>query len=526
MRKWRKEINNMTTTNPNPLEESLVNTIICGDCRDRMKEHIPDESVDLIYLDPPFFSSKQYDLIWGDSRATIQSFEDAKFYKKVCGVCGNDWQRKPNGDYYERCYKYDCDAPLKDAKDIRMTDLEGYVGWLKERLLECHKVLKPTGSIYCHLDWHAVHYVKVAMDDIFGMKNFQSEIVWKRKNQSRDGSYGHNHDTILYYSKTDDYVFNTQTRVKIIDKPTIRNNRPCKTAPANGYSDDRQKQMLASNEAYTTKNGKVRQITYLGKDKSGKVVDIVPCDNVWMDIPNMMHTKKTERLGYPTQKPEALLERIIKTSSNKGDTVLDPFCGCGTTITVANRLERKWIGIDIEPLSCTVQQARMEKTFGKEFKIIDIGKRITEEKACAMTIEARDMDPYAFQDWVVEVIGGKNNPTKSGDRGIDGWIGNPFDNLEKGDIIQVKRSDNVDRNVVKLHAQNIRASGSNGGLIIAFGFAKTAAQEANEIRARDGIDIHLMTVKALLMQTGNLRSTGKQSTGTQATLTDGDRKND
>jgi site-specific DNA-methyltransferase (adenine-specific) len=226
----------------------------------QIMKNLPSESIDLIYLDPPYFTQKDF-----------IEFDD------------------------------------------RFKDINYYLEWMTPRLQEMHRILKPTGSIYLHVDYHAAHYLKVKMDEIFGYINFQTEIIWKRKNQSRKESYGHNHDMILYYTKSKEYVFNTQTRNKIVDSPTLYNGKPCKTAPASGYSKSKQKEMLKNGSAYLTKNGKIRQVTYLTVYK-GKAIDIIPCDNIWIDIPNMMHTPKSERLGYPTQKPEALLERIIKVS--------------------------------------------------------------------------------------------------------------------------------------------------------------------------------------------------------------------
>ena len=454
-----------------------TNSIICGDCRDRMKQ-IPDESVDLIYLDPPFFSGKSYDLIWGESRATIKSFEDAEFYKKICGQCGTDWHKNESGDDYARCVDPKCNAPLEEAKDIRMNNIDAYVGWLKPRLQKCYNALKPTGSIYVHLDWHAVHYVKVAMDEIFGMKNFQNEIIWcYRTGGATKKRFSRKHDNILLYSKTDDFTFNLYKDRIYYEKP---------------FFDPKQ-------------------------DEDGRYyADVLPVD--YWEIPAVINVSK-ERIGYPTQKPEDLLERIIKASSDEGDIVLDPFCGCGTTITVAQRLKRKWIGIDIEPVSCTVQQIRMEKTFGLEIPIIDLGKRFKEEELAARLETARKMNPYEFQDWIVELLNGKPAPRKSDDDGVDGWIDKPFGNLEKGDPIQVKRTDKVGRDVIKLLALNTQTIGREHGVVVGFGFTRTSEAKANEIRASLGITIELLTVKNLLMQTGkNTKSCGKHRAGEQAKL--------
>jgi site-specific DNA-methyltransferase (adenine-specific) len=512
-----------------------------------MMEHIADDSIDLIYMDPPFLTRKQFDTIWGESKATIQSFEDAAFYKKVCGKCGTDWKQKSDGADYERCANYQCDAPLKDAKDIRMNDIETYVGWLKARLQQCYRVLKPTGSIYVHLDYHTMHYIKVVMDDIFGYNNFRNEITWKRTSspktsQFKDKKYSVVTDTLLYYSKTDKYTFepnrvrdalspkeieakypliddNGRYHLRTLLRSKSMGERPNLAYEYNGFTPDKYGWRMvkdkvsaldAAGNLHWNSNGNPYRKIRDHEDK-GK-----PISNLWDDIPN---AKGNELIGYPTQKPEKLLERVIKASSDPGDLVLDCFCGCGTTITVAQRLNRKWIGIDIEPLSCTIQQARMERTFGEEFPIIDIGKQLTDEEANQATIDARDMEPYAFQNWVVDVLEGKQTYRKGADDGIDGWIDKPRNTLIKGDLIQVKRSDSVGKNVVKLHVYNTRKIGRKCGLIVGFGFTSGAIKEARDIRAQTGIDIELLTVKSLLMQTGNnIKSTGKQSTGAQSTL--------
>lgn len=285
-----------------------TNIIHYGDNLEIMRS-MKSESVDLIYIDPPFFTQKD----WGE-------FND------------------------------------------RFNNIYQYVEWMSKRLKEMYRILKLTGSIYLHCDYHGSHYLKIEMDKIF-KENFKTEIIWKRKYQSRGTQLGHNHDTILYYTKNNkNYTFNIQTVMKIITNPIYKNKRPIKTAPADEYSDKNQKEMLYNGTAYITKNDKIRQITYLKKDKKGNIIDEIPIDNIWTDIPNMMHTAKFERLGYPTQKPEKLLERIIKMSSNPGDIVFDPFCGSGTSCAVAKKLNRQYIGIDKNSNAVKITKKRIPKT--------------------------------------------------------------------------------------------------------------------------------------------------------------------
>jgi len=433
------------------MQALITNSIICGDCRDKMRQYIPDESVDLIYLDPPFFSGKNYDLIWdGDNKNTIRSFEDTKFYKKVCGnpECGKDFM-----EGYLFCPH--CGESVHKARDVRMNDIEAYVGWLKVRLEECYRVLKPTGSIYVHLDWHAVHYVKVAMDEIFGYGNFRNEIVWCYNRWSNvSNSFQRMHDTILFYTKGTASTFN-EIRIPL-EKPRKRNL----VEIVDGKK-------VSKRDA----NGKIIYRTQTDKPLSD-----------WWEI-NPVPKKGGERLGYPTQKPEALLERIIKASSKPGDLILDPFCGCGTALAVAQRLGRRWIGIDAEMPACVVMQQRLDK-LGSRPEIIDEVELMTEAKL-------RDMKPALFQAWAVKAVQGRMNRKLSADGGIDGWT-------IVGDPIQVKRSDRVGVKVVREFQTVIQDDNRMGGIIIAFGFTSGAIKKVEDAKSKYGINIELKTVKELL----------------------------
>ncbi len=297
-------------------------TIYQGDNLDILKE-MDDDSIDLIYLDPPFFTQRDF----------IQ-FND------------------------------------------KFKDITHYLMWMKERLIEMHRILKSTGSIYLHCDWHASHYLKVEMDKIFNKGIFVSEIVWRRKYQnatitSNTRGFGNNHDVILLYSKSNNYNFNRITIDLEVDAKKYQKDEGgyFKTSPSGNYSETSLNKMVEDGKAYETSGGNIRKKTYL-QLKNGILIDTVPVDNIWLDIPNMMHTPKKERLGYPTQKPEALLERIIKASSNEGDVVLDPFCGCGTTAAVADRFKRHYIGIDISPIAIELCNKRLGIDHGTEIQTI------------------------------------------------------------------------------------------------------------------------------------------------------------
>ena len=296
-----------------------TNIIYCGDCLDIMKK-FPDNSVDLIYLDPPFFSQKHYEDFWIKDKTSKVGFSD------------KDWEKLRHSIN---------PTILKEYEEIEKRWKGGhkgiyvYIAYMRERLEQCWRVLKKTGTIYLHCDWHAGHYLKMMMDEIFGYDNFRNEIVWWYKRWSNvSKNYQRMHDTILFYSKSDDYAFNIHyqpySKPETIEK-TIR----------------------------AVIDGKLQRL----KDKHGNYIERekenkgVPLHDVF-EIQHIQPTSK-ERLGYPTQKPEALMERIIKASSNEGDIVLDPFCGCGTTLAVAKKLNRKFIGIDISRTACDVMKKRV-----------------------------------------------------------------------------------------------------------------------------------------------------------------------
>ena len=425
--------------------ENPTNVIYCGDNLRIMRE-MPDESVDLIYLDPPFFSNRHYEVIWGDDQET-QSF-------------GDRWEG----------------------------GIEHYIGWMNERLVEMHRILKSSGSIYLHCDHHASHRLKIEMDKIF-KNNLKAEIIWKRKHQSRGTQLGHNHDTIFYYTKSSkNYIFNTQTVIKIVDKPTYRDGKPVKTAPGSGYSAEKQKEMLSNGGAYLTKNGKIRQVTYLKKDKNGNVIDEVPIDNIWTDIPNMMHTPKAERLGYPTQKPLKLLDRIIKMSSNPNDIVFDPFCGCGTALAVAKKIGRKWIGIDVSPTACPVVADRL----GISHSLI-IGMPVDPK-------DFRKMEPAHFQQWVCTRMSARNtspDPEKTPpDGGVDGIVKSTVftDKESVGAPIQVKRNttSGVGVNTIRNFFAVMHDLKKTKGYVVAISFGKGAVEQVAKYKNEGSVEIILV----------------------------------
>lgn len=271
-----------------------TNVIYCGDCKDVLKR-IPDSSMDLIFLDPPFFSQKEYEQFWIKDKTPSLGFYDT------------DW-KKFRGSIDPTVMK-----EIDELKERWKDDGKGfevYLGYMRERIEQCYRVLKPTGSIYLHCDSHAVHYLKCMLDEkqLFGHNCFRNAIIWKRIAAHNDPNrYGRILDHILFYTKTGNYTFNQAN---------------------------------------------------------------IPLQELWDDI-NKISTQSKERLDYPAQKPEALLKRIIEVSSNAGDIILDPFCGYGTTVAVAHKLGRKWIGVDISRKVCDITADRMRR-IGFSPKIIGV----------------------------------------------------------------------------------------------------------------------------------------------------------
>jgi len=382
--------------------------VYCDDNLSRLRQ-FPDDCVDLIYLDPPFFSNRHYEVIWGDE-AEVRSFEDR-------------WQG----------------------------GIQVYLGWMRDRLVELQRVLRDTGSIYLHCDWHASHHLKLLMDDIFGVKRFQNELIWcYRGGGVPRNAFARKHDTIFFYSNGPLHYFKPQY------------------VP---YS--------ASTQAVTGRTGRRVNQTEIDLERGAHMPDW------WTDI-NSLQTWDRERLGYPTQKPEALLERILLASTREGDVVLDPFCGCGTTMAVAQRMKRQWIGIDISPTAASILERRLLKQGGTTMGTVRVeGLPVTQAAL-------RNLKPFEFQNWVIQRLNGTHSPRKSGDMGIDG-----FSFMERLPI-QVKQSERIGRNVVDNFETAVRRGGETKGYIVAFSFGRGAREEAARAKLQDGIEIDLVEVGQLL----------------------------
>ncbi|MHB9291311.1 hypothetical protein Holit_00385 [Hollandina sp. SP2] len=458
-----------------------VNKLTLGDNLEILKA-MDAESVDLIYLDPPFFSNRNYEVIWGDA-GEVRSFQD----------------RWAGG-------------------------IDHYIAWLKERVAEMHRILKPTGSMFLHCDWHADAYIRVdILDRIFGGNNFLNEIVWKRTSTHNDSKQGAKHfgrvtDTIFFYAKntkqfkfypqferyTSDYVASSYHRTDLDGRRFKASD--LSAAKPGGDTRYEWKGMLPPDGrywAYSKENmeeferqGRIFYSTK-GRPYLKHYLDAMPgssVDNLWN---NCVYRKKDERIGYPTQKPEALLERIIKCASNEGDSVLDPFMGGGTTIAVADRLNRHWIGIDQSAMAVKVTELRLQK----QADLFTSPYTVQLHKYDYDTL--RYKDAFQFEAWIVQQFGGTPNAKQRGDMGLDGKTGD-------GTPIQVKRQDNIGRNVIDnfvaavqrfdkvLLEKNIAAK-KPIGYIIAFSFGKGAVEEVARLKNKEDRIIKLVTVEEIVL---------------------------
>lgn len=383
-----------------------INKLICGDNLEVLAT-FEDESVDLIYIDPPFFSNRNYEVVWGDE-AEIRSFKD----RWAGGV-------------------------------------EHYIAWMEERVREMNRILKSTGSMYLHCDWHAGHYLKVMMDKIFGANNFRNEIIWHYRTGGVSKKwFGRKHDTIFFYTKSNEWTFNPQEVKEYYEgKPSLQDRKS-------------------------------------GRDDGG-YYHWVYAPDVW-EIPAVFNLAR-EFLGYPTQKPEALLERIIKASSTKDDLILDAFAGCGTALVAAQKLGRRWIGIDISTTAIRVMEQRLKKLGAMDIVITGMPQGVKHLKK---------LESFEFQNWVINEMGAHHSRVKVGDMGIDGYF--PESLFRQPAVIQVKQSENIGRNVVDNFETAMRRAKKQLGFIVAFSFSKGAYEEAARVKNKEGLTIKLISVDELL----------------------------
>jgi len=480
---------------------SVIDTrvIYCGDNLEQLRK-LPDACVDLIYIDPPFNSNRNYEVFWGETKEK-RGFED------------------------------------------RHESTKAYIDYMRPRCEQLHRVLKKSGSFFYHCDWHASHYVKVMLDQIFGENQFQSEIIWQRVSSHGNvgRSFGNTTDSIFYYSVSDRYTWNqiylpykdkhVETKFTGVDadgrrfttsdlrNPGVRPNLHYPFTASNGItyqphpngwavSKEVMSQYDREGRLYFPKSadGRLRLKRYLDESQGERI------QNLWTDIPPI-NSQAEERLGYPTQKPLALLERIIKASSNENDTVLDAFCGCGTALVAAQKLKRQWIGIDISPTACRVMAKRLKKDCGlkEDEKLWEIGRGFVVRDLPKTEEELRKYPPFEFENWAVVALGGSKNARQVGDMGIDGRIypvsampaqrARETGEMEFMDVwypIQVKQKDKIGRPDIDAFETAMQREERKVGYFVGFDFTADALFEIDRFRRTTGCEIKPLTVREIL----------------------------
>ncbi|MCX6380845.1 MAG: DNA methyltransferase [Armatimonadetes bacterium] len=451
-----------------------MNTLYFGDNLNVLEKHIADESVDLVYLDPPFNSNRDHNVLFKEqsgheSPAQIKAFGDTWNWAGAMEAWERFYELCPNAKVIELMHGF------HDA--IGENDVMAYLVMMAPRLYQLHRVLKPTGSLYLHCDSTASGYLRLILDCLFSPKNFQNEIIWKRTSSHNDAKrrYGRVSDTIYYFTKSyDQFTFNVQytahsdaylekfyrfveegtgRRYSIGDlnsphpRPNLTYDYKGYSPHANGWRISREKMEKLDAEGrlhFPTKpTGRIRLKRFLDEMPG------TPVSNVWTDILPVQSQSK-ERLGYPTQKPISLLERIISTSSNPGDLVLDPFCGCGTAIVAAHKLDGQWIGVDITPIAVSLVQQRLFDSFGaidirhkSKSSLVDLPTFAVEglptDMAGARLLYEKDSIHKDFEMWAVGLVPAIPQEKKGADFGIDG-VAYFQDNPKKPSkaVVQVK----------------------------------------------------------------------------------------
>lgn len=493
----------------------MTNRLYYGDNLSVLRESIDDESVDLVYLDPPFNSNATYNVLFkspkGDSsQAQIEAFEDTWHWGEEAESAFDDVMKSGNTDAADL---------LRAARSfLGENDMMAYLAMMAARLIELHRVLKSTGSIYLHCDPTASHYLKMLMDGIFGAENFQNEIIWKRTTTHSDSkTWSRVADTILFFTKGKSFTWNTPReayseeykeakyrhddgdgKIYRLDNMTSPNPRPNMMYEWRGfpypdkgwrYSKETMAKLDSEGRIWypTKKDGsldttKRPQLKRYLSEMSGGVMG-----TIWTDIPPI-NSQAQERLGYPTQKPLALLDRILAASTNSGDVVLDPFCGCGTAVHAAQKMNRQWIGIDITHLAISLVERRLKDAFpGIQYQVLGT----PQDAAGARDLAERDK--YQFQWWAVSLVDAQPfaGKKKGADGGIDGLIYYRPDgkNTERA-IVSVKGGDNVSVAMIRDLKGVLDREKANIGVFLSLvdptGPMKTEAAAAGFYDAPDG----------------------------------------
>jgi site-specific DNA-methyltransferase (adenine-specific) len=450
------------------LEWKMANHLYYGDNLGILRSQIKDESIDLIYLDPPFNSQANYNVLFRSptgkqSPAQIEAFEDTWHWTDEAEKAFDEVMSSGNTDAAEM---------LRAMQSfLKENDMMAYLTMMAVRLLELHRVLNEKGTLYLHCDPTASHYLKILLDGIFGAEMFRNEITWQRTNVHNDSkTWSRVADTLLFYTKGRTFIWNTprepHSEEYIADKYRYSDDAGRKYRLGDITSPNPRPNMMYEWKGfpYPDKGWRYSKETITALDLQGRIwypqkkdgsLDLTKRPQlkryldemeggvmgcVWTDIPPI-NSQAQERLGYPTQKPVALLNRIIQASSNEGDIVLDPFCGCGTTIHSSQKLKRQWVGIDITHLAISLIEKRLNDAFpGITYQVHGTPRDIDGARALAQA------DKYEFQWWAVSLVnavpfGGKK---KGADSGIDGHIYfKPDGKTTEKAVVSVKGGENV-----------------------------------------------------------------------------------
>ena len=479
------------------------NKLYFGDNLGILREQVKDESIDLVYLDPPFNSNTTYNVLFAEksgeqSAAQITAFDDTWHWGMESEIAYRELVTdgpKKLGDMLQAMRAF-----------LGQNDMMAYLTMMAQRMAELHRVLKPTGSLYLHCDPTASHYLKLLLDAAFGADKFRNEIVWKRTSAHSDTKQGRRqpgriHDVILFYTKSDEWTWNpVHTKYdqdyaddfyRHVEPETGRRyTLGDLTGPGGAkkgnpeyevmgvvrywrYSRERMQELIDEGRVVQETPGAVPRYKRYLDEMAG-----VSLQDWWGDI-KPIGSRARERLGYPTQKPESLLERIINASSNEGDIVLDPFCGCGTATAAAERLKRRWIGIDITHLAITLIRHRLNDAFGgklRPYQVIGVPEDLA--GAAALAQENR----YQFEWWALGLVDARpaGDKRKGADSGVDGYINFFDDNSGKAKriVVQVK-SGHVERSqIATLNSDREREKAEIGLFITLEHPTNPMAQEA------------------------------------------------
>ncbi len=518
-----------------------TNVLYYGDNLDILRRFIPDESIDLVYLDPPFNSNASYSVIFKDesgrgSDAQMTAFDDTWHW-------GPDPERQylylTNSAYHQGRVAPPVSALIGAFHEgIRPSPMLAYLVAMARRLVELHRVLKPTGSLYLHCDPTASHHLKLVLDAIFGPENYINEIVWKRQTSHNDAAQGAKHfgrlqDVLLFYAKGPDYYWQqpyraydaeyidafyrhvepgTGRRYRLSDITAPGGASPAKRNPHYEFlgvtrywrfTQERMQRMYEEGRIVQTKPGTVpAQKRYLDEMPG------MPLGTWWDDI-RPVQAQGSERLGYPTQKPLALVERIVSASSRPGDIVLDPFCGCGTATVAAQKLGRQWIGIDITYLAIAVMRQRLRDSF-PELGEVEVVNRPTEVAGARTMLRDGSLEHrYQFQWWALDLVGATPRGSvekKGADRGVDGVITFTGAGGKPETCIVSVKSGNVNRAMIAQLKGDMHAHGAAMGLFVTLeeptaSMAQEAAEAGyyhSDVSGRDYSAVQILTVRELL----------------------------